>query len=189
MTLTEFFAQMPPSEHLLNEAATRGFVTAITSAPNLLPAEEWLPYLWGGLESAPFADAAEFEHYCELIVQLWNNTRQNLLEGSWSWPETCQLDEELLVNQATQDFCGGFLQGWQLVQDDWQNLIAEESEDNALLGGVLLTISLLYDPETALATLEQSGAAELSQFEEIYQAIPNMLNGLTLKGLELEQNA
>jgi len=189
MDLTDFFAQLPPSEHLLNEAATRGFVTALTCAPNLLPAEEWLPYLWGGLETAPFADGSEFEQYCQLIVELWNQTRESLLEESWQWPESCLLDDESLVNQAAQDFCGGFLQGWQLTQDDWQNLIAEDSEDNALLGGVLLTISLLYDPETAMTTLEQSGAAELSQFEEIYQAIPDMLCGLTRKGIELEENS
>ncbi|MHA2937980.1 UPF0149 family protein [Vibrio sp. RC27] len=187
MNLTELFAQLEPTEQLMNESSTRGFITAITCAPMLLPAEEWLPFLWGGTESAPFSDGAQFEQYCQTIVELWNNTREQLLEQTWQWPNNCLLDEEQLVNQATQDFCEGFLQGWQLTQDDWQNLVEEESEDNALIGGILLTISMLYDPETAIATLEQSDAAELSQFEEIYNAIPRMVCGLTLKGLELEQ--
>jgi uncharacterized protein len=187
MTLTQLFSQIDPTAQLMNESSTQGFITAITCAPVLLPAEEWLPFLWGGLDSAPFVDGAQFEHYCETIVALWNETRQQLIDQTWQWPEACRLDEAQFVNQSTQDFCEGFLQGWQLTQDDWQNLIEEESEDNALIGGILLTISLLYDPETALSTLEQSNASELSQFEEIYRAIPQMLCGLTHKGLDLEQ--
>lgn len=187
MDLTQLFAQLEPTEQLMNESSTRGFLTAITCAPILLPAEEWIPYLWGGTEHAPFDDGGQFEQYCQVIVELWNETRVQLLEQTWQWPVMCQLDEEELVNQATQDFCEGFLQGWQLTQDDWQNLVEDDSEDNALIGGVLLTISMLYDPETAVATLEQSGAAELGQFEEIYNAIPQMLCGLTAKGLQLEQ--
>jgi uncharacterized protein len=189
MDLSKFFATLEPSDQLFNESTTRGFIAAIACAPNLLPAEEWLPYLWGGLDVAPFSDASQFEQYCQAVVEQWNTTRQQLLAQSWEWPTACHLDEQTFVTQDTQDFCEGYLQGWQLTQDDWQNLVEEHSEDNTLLGGVLLAISLLYDPETAITTLEQSGAAELSQFEEIYQAIPTMLSGLTIKGIALEKNA
>lgn len=187
MNLSQHFPHLESSEYLMNEPASRGFIAAMTCAPNLLPAEEWLPFLWGGTDNAPFSDDQQFELYCQTIVELWNETREQLMTQSWQWPDMCQLDEEQFVNQATQDFCEGFLQGWPLVQDDWQSLIEKDSEDNALLGGVLLTISMLYDPETALSTLQQSGACGLDQFKEIYLAIPPMLCGLTLKGLTLEQ--
>jgi uncharacterized protein len=56
-----------------------------------------------------------------------------------------------------------------------------------VLGGVVLSISLLYDPETALSTMEAQGAEELAQFEEIYNAMPIMLCGLTHHGATLAE--
>ncbi|CAH8232558.1 hypothetical protein VAE063_950101 [Vibrio aestuarianus] len=64
----------------------------------------------------------------------------------------------------------------------------EDSQDNALLGGVLLSLSMLYDPETSLVTLAEQGLQGLDQFEEIYNAIPVMLCGLTQRGVQLAEN-
>ena len=61
------------------------------------------------------------------------------------------------------------------------------SEDNALLGGVLLCFSLLYDPENAMEALSQEGADGLAQFEEIFNSVPTMLCGLTIKAQALVQ--
>ena len=63
----------------------------------------------------------------------------------------------------------------------------EESENNALLGGVLLSISMLFDPETALNTLKEQGIEGLDEFVEIYNAVPMMLCGLTMRGYELAE--
>ncbi|HCM0874069.1 TPA: UPF0149 family protein, partial [Vibrio parahaemolyticus] len=71
---------------LLNLAKTQGFVTAMASAPNVLNPQEWLPFLWGGEETAPFSDGEQLELYIDEIVQMWNQTRPALLEGSWQWP-------------------------------------------------------------------------------------------------------
>ena len=82
------------------------------------------------------------------------------------------LDDADIVNQEARDFCEGLLQGWQLTKDDWEAIMPENSEDNALLGGVLLSISMLYDPETCLATLAEQGIEGVEQFEEIFNANP-----------------
>ena len=92
-----------------------------------------------------------------------------------------------IVTESVRDFAEGLLQGWQLSRDDWETLMPEESEDNALLGGVLLSISMLYDPETAIMTLSEQGLTGLDEFQEIYNAIPVMLCGLTQRGNELAQ--
>ncbi len=181
LTLPEF------KDKLLNEAKTHGFITAMALAPNELPPEEWLPFLWGGDDVAPFQDGEMLERYLEQIIHLWNVYRPALLDGVWAWPEGCELDDNDLVNQTTRDFCEGVLQGWQLTRDDWEVLMPEESQDNALLGGVLLSLSMLYDPETSLATLSQQGIDDLDQFEEIYNAIPVMLCGLAKRGGQLAQ--
>lgn len=92
-----------------------------------------------------------------------------------------------MVNTAARDFCEGLLQGWQIARDDWETLMPEESEDNALVGGVLLSLSMLYDPETSIATLAEQGIEGLEQFEEIFNAVPVMLCGLTQRGIALAE--
>ena len=103
------------------------------------------------------------------------------------WPEACQLDEEEIVSEAARDFCEGLLQGWQLARDDWETIMPQDSEDSALLGGVLLSVSMLYDPETSIATLAEQGIEGLDQFAEIFNSIPMMLCGLTMRGVTLAQ--
>ncbi|WP_104034416.1 YecA/YgfB family protein [Vibrio jasicida] len=172
---------------LLNLAKTQGFVTAMASAPNVLNPQEWLPFLWGGEETAPFTDGEQLEQYIDEIVQMWNQTRPALLESAWQWPEGCELDDQDIVSANTRDFCEGVLQGWQLTRDDWENLMPEDSEDSALLGGVLLSLTMLYDPETTIATLAEQGMEGLEQFEEIFNAMPMMLGGLTQRGVMLAE--
>ncbi|MEZ8103861.1 UPF0149 family protein [Vibrio genomosp. F6] len=188
MTLQEILSLPELEDKLINEAKTYGFVTAMAAAPNVLTPHEWLSFLWGGEETAPFSDGEQLETYVERVIELWNSFRPALLEGEWVWPTICQLDEEEIVNEATRDFCEGVLQGWQLSRDDWETLMPEESEDNALLGGVLLSLSMLYDPETSITALKEQGIEGLEQFEEIFNAMPIMLCGLTQKGVALAEN-
>ncbi|EEX36873.1 YecA family protein [Vibrio metschnikovii] len=185
MTLNDILSAADLEDKLLNEAKTQGFITAMALAPNVLPPSEWLPFLWGDDDTAPFSDAKQMESYFGLIIRLWNEYRPALLDGSWSWPEGCELDEEDIVTQNTRDFCEGVLQGWQLTRDDWEVLMPENSQENALMGGVLLSLSMLYDPETSLATLAEQGMNDLDQFTEIYNAIPVMLCGLTQRAADL----
>ncbi|EKO3563755.1 UPF0149 family protein [Vibrio metschnikovii] len=188
MTLNDILSAADLEDKLLNEAKTQGFITAMALAPNVLPPSEWLPFLWGGDDTAPFSDAKQMESYLGLIIRLWNEYRPALLDGSWTWPEGCELDEEDIVTQNTRDFCEGVLQGWQLTRDDWEVLMPENSQENALMGGVLLSLSMLYDPETSLATLAEQGMNDLDQFTEIYNAIPVMLCGLTQRAVDLAES-
>ncbi|MFV0575081.1 MAG: UPF0149 family protein [Vibrio sp.] len=182
MTLQDLLNQPELENRLLNAEQTQGFITAMAAAPHTLDPSEWLPFLWGGEETAPFESAEQFEQYAELVVAMWNNIHASLLEGTWAWPEGYTLDEEEIVTESVRDFAEGLLQGWQLSRDDWETLMPEDSEDNALLGGVLLSVSMLYDPETAIMTLSEQGLTGLDEFEEIYNAMPVMLCGLTQRG-------
>lgn len=185
--LSELLQNPQLAQQLLSEAQTRGFVTAMAAAPHLIDPSEWLAFLWGGEESSPFTSTEELEAYANEIVNLWNETREALLTGQWQWPQECRLDDKELVSEATRELAEGVLQGWQLARDDWETIMPEDSEDNALLGGVLLCFSLLYDPENAMEALSQEGADGLAQFEEIYNSVPTMLCGLTLRAHALVQ--
>ncbi|MGR5117371.1 UPF0149 family protein [Vibrio astriarenae] len=187
LTLSQLIADYELQDKLLSEAQTRGFITAMASAPYLLEVNDWLPFLWGGAEQAPFANGEQLEEYIQLVINIWNETGPLLIEGTWQWPEGCELDEEDIVTEATREFCEGMLQGWQICRDDWETLMPEDSEDNALLGGVLLSLSMLYDPLTSLATLKEQGLEGLEQFEEIFKAMPVMLCGIAQRGQALAQ--
>ncbi|MGF1729686.1 UPF0149 family protein [Photobacterium kasasachensis] len=185
--LSELLKNPQLAEQLLSEAQTRGFVTAMAAAPHLIDPSEWLAFLWGGDETSPFESHEELEAYANEIVNMWNQSREDLLTGQWHWPEGCTLDDKELVTEATRELAEGMLQGWQLSRDDWDTIMPEGSEDNALLGGVLLCFSLLYDPENAMEALSQEGADGLAQFEEIFTSVPTMLCGLTIKAQALVQ--
>ncbi|ANO33155.1 UPF0149 family protein [Vibrio breoganii] len=187
MDLAQIIAQPELEDRLLPYHQTLGFITAMAAAPNVLDPAEWIAYLWGGEESAPFTDGEQLESYLESVINAWNAARPALFEGTWQWPVECDLSDKEIVTEATKEFCEGLLQGWQLAQDDWQTLMPQDSQDNALLGGVLLSISMLYDPETSLATLSEEGMNGLDQFAEIFNAMPAMLCGLTQRGASLAQ--
>ncbi|WP_300177719.1 UPF0149 family protein [uncultured Aliivibrio sp.] len=187
LSLTAILSNPELENKLLTEAQTQGFVAAMAAAPNLISPNEWLAFLWGGEETSPFTTAEDLEAYANAVVNLWNEYREAFLAGQWQWPEACQLNDEEIVTEQTRQFSEGLLQGWQLTRDDWETLMPEESENNALLGGVLLSISMLFDPETALNTLKEQGIEGLGEFVEIYKAVPMMLCGLTMRGYELAE--
>jgi uncharacterized protein len=185
VTLQEFLQIPELHNKLVSEAETRGFVTAMAAAPHLINPSEWLPYLWGDNEQNPFEDGAQFEQYAHLIVELWNETRASLLEGHWQWPEGYALDEKDIITDSVRGFAAGMLDGWHLTKDDWETLMPADSEDSALMGGFILSLSMLYDPETSVETLTQEGVEGLDQFEEIYKAVPMMICGLTQRAAML----
>ncbi len=188
MTLSELLALPEMEGKILNEYQIRGFITSMAAAPHVIDPAEWLAFLWGGADVAPFSNPEQLEWFADQVIAIWNEARPNLLEGTWVWPEGCSLDEEEIVNTQARDFTEGLLQGWGVSRDDWETLMPEDSEDNALLGGVILSMSMLYDPDTAITTLAEQGIEGLEQFEEIFNAMPVMLCGLTQRGVTLAQD-
>lgn len=67
------------------------------------------------------------------------------------------------------------------------NVNARRQRRQCPIGGVLLSLTMLYDPETTIATLAEQGMEGLEQFEEIFNAIPVMLCGLTQRGVALAE--
>ncbi|NGN96629.1 UPF0149 family protein [Grimontia sp. S25] len=185
ISLSQFITENGLEPKLLSATQTEGFVTAMAAAPHLIDPSEWLAFMWGGEEEAPFGSHEQLEQYANIIVEMWNEQRGALLSNEWQWPEPCALSESEIVNEATREYCEGMLQGWTLCRDDWETLMPEDSQENALLGGVLLSISLLFDPESALAVMEEQGAAELAQFEEVFNGMPVMLCGLTMRAMQM----
>lgn len=85
MTLTELLALPEMEGKILNEYQIRGFVTSMAAAPNVIDPAEWLAFLWGGEETAPFSVHEQLEAFANQVINIWNDARPQLLEGSWQW--------------------------------------------------------------------------------------------------------
>lgn len=93
-TLQEILQQPELENKLLNQAKTVGFVTAMACCPNVLPPEEWLPFLWVEKRLHLFG-SYPIRNYLEHIIALWNETRSQLLEGNWQWQlATCWMRQK-----------------------------------------------------------------------------------------------
>lgn len=69
MTLDELLSQPELENKLLNAAQTQGFITAMAAAPHLLDPSEWLPFLWGGEETAPLKLLNSLSNMLNLLLQ------------------------------------------------------------------------------------------------------------------------
>lgn len=182
--LDHFIRRHSLTDNLVSAMQTQGIVTAMAAAPYQINPSEWLAIFWGQTH-APFTDEAQLEEFALIIVGMWNDARERLLTSRWQWPNDCSLDEQHSVNQATRDFCEGLLQGWQLTLNDWQTIMPEHDANAPLLNGVLLSISLLFDPEKILAASGQQ--MDFAQFKEMFDAMPTMLSGISMRAFELSE--
>lgn len=190
ISLSTFIADNKLAPFVLSEMQTDGFLTALAMTPHLLDPSQWLPYFWGPQNDAPFSTPQQIEQYANILLQRCDLQRHALLSNQWNWPNECVLYDENIVNIAVRDYCEGILQGWALVKEQWNGLMPENSAENALLNGVLLSISLLFDHKTARSekdiNIELTQEA-LAEFKEIFDGIPIMLCGLTIRALELSE--
>ncbi len=186
-SLSVFIEKYQLSSSVLSAIETEGFLTAIAASPKIINAEEWLPFLWGGDEHSPFSSKEEFEQYSALVIQLWEEKRVSLIENTWKWHSDCGLSDTDIVNVATREYCEGLLDGFAFSRALWESLMPEGSSDNNLLNGVLLSVGLLFNPEEGIHMMKAQNAEDLTQFDKIFHAIPPMLSGLTLRGIEAYQ--
>ena len=184
MSLSDFIASHELTPFVLSSMQTQGFLSALAAAPQRIDPTQWLSLLWGATENAPFSSHEEFEQYAQIIVDIWEQQRQDLLSNNWVWPEECGLSDELIVNEATRTYCEGLLQGYAWTKEDWDTLTHENALEPELLEGVLLSISLLFDPDAAISAIEQQGGTVMDQFNEIFDGMPVMLSGLTQRAFQ-----
>lgn len=113
-----------------------GLLTAIASAPDVVPPSLWLDAIWGGPEDAPdWKDQQTFERFIELVFRHQNSIVARLMVGGPLEPllmENVQDGRPLLV---AEEWCCGYMLGVALGQ--WPELppsLAPELEAIALHG-------------------------------------------------------
>lgn len=107
---------------LVDASELDGMLTAILSAPQPIPPEEWLPAIWGGEDEMPdWESEEEFRLFHDLLSQHMNDIVDRLTE----YPEQFEPlfgtrtinDEEFTV---VEEWCFGYMRGVDL--GDWSSL-------------------------------------------------------------------
>ena len=95
-----------------------GFLTALASAPDLVPASLWLPELWGYREEGlPWPGETPLQELMALIFRHLNDIVDRLAaESSEIQPIFQQAEDEQGDYLVVEDWCYGYLRGVELGQ-------------------------------------------------------------------------
>ena len=120
--LESFLLSLEYDEAVLNMSEFDGFVTAIVSGPDDIPATEWLQVVWGGDRNAPALESPEeFERITRLMLRHLNSTATTLLEDPDAyepWFMENRVDGNTFL--VVDDWCIGYMKGVMLRPDLWQ---------------------------------------------------------------------
>ena len=88
----------------------QGFLFTVLSAPELIPASEWLPIIFAG-EDIDYASVEHAEAVIGQIMTLSNTINAAVLDPPTLLPEDCPLRDDVLANfedeAPIEQLCGG----------------------------------------------------------------------------------
>jgi uncharacterized protein len=118
-----------------------GYLTAIIIGPNPIPASEWMPGVWGEKvgDALKFKNPAQAKHIQNLVLRLYNERVQSLLEPQQQFIPLIYQDEVEGGTEAVIDeWCIGFITGTQLDREGWAPLLEEDDTTTAMLAPIAL---------------------------------------------------
>ena len=150
-----------PLERLGNKSSMNleqldGFFAALICDPQVVPASEYLPVIWGNA----FAVGEQFtvpvlRDCVTLITRYWTVIADTLLSGEVFVPLLLQ-DENGIT--PANDWANGFLRGMEFHKEQWAALLADEEH-----GGWLVPIFALgneHNPDPAMRPYKEPLSAE-----------------------------
>ncbi len=167
-----------------------GFITAVASAPEKIPAKEWMPQL-----VKPGSPDITFEE---------ENLVKNLNQGFVSWWQECDLAFEhgtglnlpcLLeandagkADQSLVDFATGYLDAYNWLSGSWDKLLPKDSPEavrSLALLGVLLG---RFINEQQVASQEPEIFEQLPELEQCISLVPKLISAVGMLGKDIAQN-
>ena len=110
----------------------QGFLFTIVSAPEMIPASEWLLIVFGG-EDVDYASVEEAEAVIGQIMTLSNTINASVLDPPTLLPADCPLRDDVLANFEDEapiaQWSRGFLRGHQWLEQLWEDLPEEMAEE------------------------------------------------------------
>jgi len=166
-----------------------GFLSALVVGTELVPADAWMPHVWGG-RPPRWESPEESEHVHRLLMGLWNDiARRVAIEPERMRDRDTPLialpEREDAEPDAADDYgiewANGFLDGVELRSDAWDaSSAAQQWIEEALVGMEALTVG-----EWPASEGEAAGEAlTASERLDLIAGIPHLLHDLNMHRLE-----
>ncbi len=128
----------------------QGFLFTIVSAPEMIPASEWLPIIFAG-EDIDYASVEEAEAVIGQIMTLSNTINASVLDPPALLPADCPLRDDVLANFVGDapfaQWSRGFLRGHQWLEQLWEETVPKELQEE--LDATLMALSFFSSREMA----------------------------------------
>jgi len=166
-----------------------GFICAISSTPESLELQEWLPHLWKKRVSPTFSQqqlAVDFassvlQFYDACIVQYEQATALLLPTEQW-------LDECSQITEQGRNFAIGYLSGFHHVEQCWNRVNIESgSEFEQILQTTTLLLSKVANPDSDDPKM-QNLFNQLPKFNEIFASLPLLISMLGFYALQVKEH-
>jgi yecA family protein len=139
-------------EGILDLSELDGYLTAIVSAPQLIPPSEWFPAIWGDFQPQ-WKDRQQIEKVLSLIVTLMNETAFTLMENPQDFtPVFLFTDYNGSESMIVDDWCVGYLRGIGLCPETWD--IETEPMMSLLMPIVILGSEAMFELRDSLKKKE-----------------------------------
>lgn len=127
--LTEFLADSERPCGTLTFQELQGFLFSVASSPELVPPSAWVPIISDEQEIG-FKDEAEARRVMGLIMDLYNEINEAVLNRSKKMPSGCKFrpdvednfDDELAISQWSR----GFMVGHDWLAEVWDEYLPDE---------------------------------------------------------------
>ena len=175
-TLDSFLLSDATSDDAMMLDRLDGFLTALATAPVMLPSSVWMPRVWGLSEK----DEPTFDNYAQLerITGLIMRHISNLVVNLQLDPDSCEpIFDSAVYHESPREYIDGemwaygFMTAINLQREDWQAAFADPEIMEILRPIYLLgTEELTPEEEALIETPEQR--------EELSHLVPASVAGL-----------
>ena len=149
----------------------QGFLFTVVSAPELIPASEWMPIIFAG-EDVDYANVEEAETVIGQIMTLSNTINAAVLDPPTLLPADCPLRDDVLANfeddAPIAQWSRGFLRGHMWLEALWKACLPEELTEK--LDATLMALGLFSSRQMAEGFHAEATTGEQS-FEAMADAI------------------
>ena len=153
----------------------QGFLFTVVSAPEAIPASEWIPIIFAG-EDVDYASVDEANEVLGQIMVLSNTINTAVLDPPTLLPADCPLRDDVLANFEDEapiaQWSRGFLRGHQWLEQLWEDLpeeIAEELDATLMALGFFSSRHMAEDFHAEDTSSEQSFEA---MADAIHRVVP-----------------
>ena len=167
-----------------------GFITAVASAPEKIPAKEWMPQLIKpGSPDITFEETSLVENLNKGFVSWWRECDTAFEHGSGlSLPFDLKLDGSGLPPIALVEFSTGYLDAYNWLSGSWDKLLPKDNSEairSLALLGVLL--GRFINEETAAAQ-EPEIFEQLPELESCIAITPKLICAVGMLGKDISQD-